>query len=126
MEEIFTCICGFEFKLGLEVDNKNIKCPDCSAMLGFWDKEKLPFKKGDEVQIRKGVPVYSMKSGDRKLAGRNYWITVDHILSGAHYFEKGRMVIKNPEVRWSGSGGYWNSVDINSIKDYKKRKNEKK
>lgn len=121
MEEVFECFCGFIFKLGFESNNKNIKCPDCSGLLGFWDKEKLPIKKGYRVQIRKGVRVHSMKDGERKPAGRNYWVTVDHILSGSHYLERGKMIIKNPEVRWAGSGGYWNSVDINEIKEFKKK-----
>lgn len=121
MIEVFKCpFCKFEWKLGLDSETKNLKCPDCGATIGYWKKDKLPIRKGDKVKIRKGVMVHSMKDGERKPAGRTYWITVHHILQGAHYPEKGEMVIQNPEVRWSGSGGYWNSVDINNIKYFKR------
>lgn len=67
---------------------------------------------GDEVIVRKGAylrsyhPSFNMKG---KITARKQRVTVDHVIGGYIDFHHG-IVIKNPEVRWAGSGGYWKWV----------------
>lgn len=81
--------------------------------VGYHDDKDLPLKAGDIVTIRKGVTIFTTHPDGRgKVAGRTYKIKIDHVLwgctrDGEHY--------RNPSVRWPGSGGYWNEVDINDV-----------
>ena len=84
------------------------------AFIGYHEDKDIPIKPGDIVTIVKGVTIETThSSGPKKIAGRTYKIKVHHILNGATSFNGKHY--SNPAVRWPGSGGYWNHVDINDI-----------
>lgn len=82
--------------------------------VGYHEPETLPVMAGDTVTITKGVEIWSMHPKKSKWkAGRTYKIKVHHVLCGSD--GGGPYSRTNPQVRWPGSGGYWNAVDINDI-----------
>ncbi len=80
--------------------------------IGFHKAETLPIKNGQVVTIPKGTPVKQVGKPIRP-AGRTYKVTVDHLLCG--FVDEQRGIVRNPMVRWAGSGGYWCEADINLI-----------
>jgi hypothetical protein len=44
---------------------------------------------------------------------KTYKVFIDHIYQGAQWMEGTKEIIYNPEIVWSGSGGYWHRADIN-------------
>ena len=83
---------------------------------GRHELEDLPVKPGDRVRIKKGTPVgHPIKNRykGRYKAKKTYVIEIDHITLGhSHQWEHRR---QNPEVVWSGAGGYWCRADINDV-----------
>lgn len=79
------------------------------------DMKSLPIKKGDIVLIKKGITYHSMRDGDMHSAKKSYKVKVDHILNGAEWGDHHGNIVKNPEVTWAGSGGYWCRADINHV-----------
>jgi hypothetical protein len=97
--------------------------------VGFHEDDQLPIKKGHVVTIKKGTVIHSMHpdpAKKRRVAGRTYKVTVDHVLNGrsstdhvwneeTRKYDEVRTPIDNPSVRWPGESGYWCEVDINQI-----------
>ena len=80
-------------------------------------------KRGDRMTAEKGAIIHSMdtKGPDEprdKPSTRKLGVQVMHATSGyIHRFNgeyEGAQVV-NPRVTWAGSGGYWKSVDANSL-----------
>lgn len=71
------------------------------------------FHKGQRVRIRAGASVRSTDPKARLVTtSRARVITVFSIHPGyASWYED----VKNPEVCWVGSGGYWCSTDLNEV-----------
>jgi hypothetical protein len=83
--------------------------------IGYHEKKDIPFKAGQEVVIPRGVVVKSMNpSKNEFITSRIRKIVIDHVLTGC---DDGFTAASNPSVRWAGTGGYWNEVDINDILD---------
>jgi len=76
---------------------------------------ELPIKKGDIVIIKKGTIYSTTRSIGYHIAGKNYKVKVDHLIHGAQYMGKNGKIVKNTEVTWAGSGGYWHRADINEV-----------
>lgn len=82
-------------------------------------QEVLPIKAGDQVTIKKGTLVTTVKKGSQ-VAGKTYKVFVHHTLPGTNYpvghpnHDKNSPVT-NATVVWPGPGGYWSSVDINEV-----------
>jgi hypothetical protein len=89
--------------------------PDGKYIGYFSDKSILPFKKGDIVVIKKGTKYHSTRDGQYHIAGKTYKVKVDHLITGAEYMDRGKMIVKNPVVTWVGSGGYWHRADVNDV-----------
>jgi hypothetical protein len=89
--------------------------------LGYYEHlSDLPIKRGDRVRILKGAIVYSMRPKGTKAAGRNFTVTVVSVGCGQNFPEghprhDKTYPVRNPEVTWVGSGGYWQSADINDV-----------
>lgn len=84
---------------------------------GYVDPSALPIKKGDTVTIKRGTMVKAFGK-DPKPAGRTYKVKIDHVLPGQNDLSQDLRVqtpVKNPSVRWAGTGGLWMEVDINDI-----------
>ncbi len=104
--------------------------------IGYHAESSLPFKRGQEVTIKKGTKIHCMKRGD-VIAKKTFKITIHHMMNGISYpkftitdcdlralnmtFQQieaypGNMIPgKNPSVCWPGTGGYWQEVDINDV-----------
>lgn len=85
--------------------------------VGYHEESELPIKPGMTVTIRKGTIVKTV-GREPKPAGRNYKVTVHHILPGVtrhRDFRNDQIDFVNPSVCWPGPGGYWSEADINSI-----------
>jgi hypothetical protein len=84
--------------------------------IGYHEKlSKFGIKKGDFITIKKGTKYHSMKDGEYHIAGKTYKVKVNHLIHGTQYEDYGKKIVRNTEVRWAGSGGYWYSVDINDV-----------
>lgn len=77
--------------------------------------DKLPIKKGDIIRIKKGTRYHSMRDGEYHVAGKTYKVKVDHLIHGAQYMDRDIKIVKNTEVTWAGSSGYWCRADINDV-----------
>ncbi len=105
--------------------------------IGYHEDNELPIKRGDVVTIPKGTTVRTMHPS-RKLyvTKRSQKVTVDHILNGIglpeghprcdefyrafHDHEtSATRQIRNPSIRWPGTGGYWCEADINDVLEAK-------
>lgn len=110
---------------------------------GYHDVNTLPIKSGMTVKVPKGTKVQSCHPKKREFVTKREmtirvnWINCgsdmslsdyEHAVSrgsekpGAIMFNSNRfhrdeirMATSNPTIHWAGSGGYWNSVDINDI-----------
>lgn len=76
--------------------------------------------KGDIVKIRKGARVYSTSpsfTSDGKVTKRCQTVTVARTSKGfVDYNHSSRHpTVRNAEVHWAGSGGYWHWTDINNV-----------
>jgi hypothetical protein len=80
------------------------------------DLKSLPIQRGDIIVISKGIKYHSMKDGQYHTAKKTYTVKVDHLIHGAQYMERSEKIVKNTEVTWAGSGGYWCRADINKVK----------
>ena len=80
------------------------------------DLKNLPIKSGDTILIEKGTKYHSTRDGKYHTAGKYYRVVVNHLIHGAQYMERDEKIVKNTEVTWAGSGGYWHRADINDVK----------
>jgi hypothetical protein len=84
------------------------------------DREGLPIKSGDIVEIKKGTVTKNLVK-EAKPAGRTYKVKVHHTLTGCQaYFEHGwgdRTLIRPREasVVWPGTGGYWTEAAMHEV-----------
>ena len=75
-------------------------------LIGYIQFDQLPLKTGQTVTIKKGTMVKQVCKA-AKPAGKTFTVKIDHFISGCS--------TSNTKVRWVGSGGYWNEVDINEV-----------
>lgn len=92
-------------------------------IIGNAPKDLLPIKPGDTVIIPKGTLLRSTRPGESKFtARRTYRVQVKDIYSGydarhdAYALRKHHTLLRNPEVVWAGTGGYWTYADVNDVK----------
>lgn len=80
-------------------------------LIGY--QENLPIKDGDIVIVPKGTKVKSTHPKIREyVTQKNIKVLVNHTLPGQSI---GDNPIKNPSIRWAGTGGYWCEVDVNDV-----------
>lgn len=119
-----TCtFCEHEFDT--EMYQINIVCPNCNAMLGYWENEELEkiFPKNYVLTVPKNTPYHSMLDG-WNVTKKKYNIKLHHWLRGSMTYEwreVRRLLLfqSNPEIRWVGSAKYWKSADINYFRTFK-------
>ena len=80
-------------------------------LLGY--QKNLPINQGDMVFIPKGIKVKSTNPKKREyITKKTIKIKVAQTLPGITI---GDNPIKNPSIRWAGTGGYWCEADINDV-----------
>lgn len=104
--------------------------------IGYHDESKLPLKRGQTVTIKKGTKIHCMLRGIVE-AKKTFKIKIHHLMPGCSWSkrmitDRDRETLKmtweeinaypgdfipqsNPGVSWPGTGGYWQTVDINEI-----------
>lgn len=94
--------------------------------LGYHNYGDLPVSGGDTVVIPKGAHIQSTHpQKGNYVAGRIYEVEVHHVLPGSTQtyhpiMSRDRssfckLHLRNPRVRWVGSGNYWFDADINAV-----------
>ncbi len=80
---------------------------------GYCDPSSLPVKAGDTITLLKGMK-YRWRGKD-KVVNRKYKIKVYLVMGGMTNtrHQVSPVHVLNPSIRWAGSGGYWNDMDIN-------------
>lgn len=80
-------------------------------------------KQGDKVMIRKGSVIHTThprwNHSNPKIAGRAYSVTVHDVYDGyiqnGWHSHKRDQAVRNQQVVWAGTGGYWFWVDSANI-----------
>lgn len=89
--------------------------------LGPWGSKNI--KKGDQVKIKKGTVIFTthprFNRENPKIAGRDYVVEAHdvyegYIASGWHSHKR-HEAVRNQQVVWAGTGGYWCWVDSKDV-----------
>lgn len=121
-----TCtFCEHEFDT--EMYQNNIVCPNCNAMLGYWEKEELEkiFPKNYVLIVPKNTPYHSTFIG-WTVTRKKYNIKLHHWLPGSMTYEwnihrptQEVVFQSNPQITWVGASSYWKSADVNYFRTFK-------
>lgn len=107
------------WKLRMEAD-RALLCGQFMEKRGIHEARSIgPFsvvkpKAGQRVRIKVGAEIHSTSKRLRRTLARAYTVTVNRFGEG-HAWEERDIQIRNGEVTWVGTGGYWCWTDVGNV-----------